>query len=135
MSDLTIVPIYAAIFGFIYIYLAFRVIGQRRAFRVLIGHGGHARLERIQRVHGNFAEYVPFSLILLMFIEVQGFPAWLVQVLCIALLAARVLHAWTVSQDQEDIRLRRVAMGTTFAVIAIAAGVLLVGGLLRVSHA
>ena len=128
---MTIVPIYAAIFGFIYIYLAFRVIGQRRAFRVAIGHGGHARLERIQRVHGNFSEYVPFSLLLLMFVEVQGFPGWLVQALCGALVAARVLHAWCVSQDQEDIRFRRVAMGTTFAVIAIASGVLLVGGLLR----
>ena len=42
------------------------------------------------RVQGNFAEYVPIALILFLFVEMQGWPRWLVHGLCVVLLAARV---------------------------------------------
>ena len=115
-----IVPAYAAVLVFIYIYLAIRVIGLRRSRRVGIGHGGHADLERAMRVHANFAEYVPLAVLLLAFVETQGRPAWMVHLLALALLAARIVHAYGVSQAKENIRLRVAGVLTTFAVLAFA---------------
>ena len=113
-----IVPVYAAVLAFIYIVLAIRVIRLRQSAKVAIGTGGNAGLERSMRVHANFAEYVPFALLLASFVEMQGAPAWRVHLLCLALVAGRLIHAFGVSQERENIRLRVVGMVMTFAVLA-----------------
>ena len=90
-----------------------------------IGTRGDVRLERAMRVHANFAEYVPFALLLAAFIEMQSRPAWLVHLLCLALLIGRVVHAFGVSQEHENYRLRMTGMATTFTVFAVIALLLL----------
>lgn len=116
-----IVPFYAAILALIFIFLSARVIAARRQFRVIVGHGGHQVLERRIRVQGNFAEYVPLTIILLTFMELYGSAKWLIHALCIALILGRSLHAYCVSRTDEDIRQRRAAMLVTFGVLFIAA--------------
>jgi uncharacterized membrane protein YecN with MAPEG domain len=117
----TIVPFYAAVLGLIFIFLSARVVVARRLFRVRLGSGGHELLERRIRVQGNFAEYVPLTVILLTFLELYGAARWLIHVLCIALILGRCLHAYCVSRIDEDIRQRRAAMSLTFGALAIAA--------------
>jgi hypothetical protein len=124
-----IVPAYAAILAFIYIFLSVRVIRMRGAAKVAIGSGGNTRLERRMRVHANFAEYVPLALILLTFLEMQAHSRYLIHILALALIAGRLLHAYGVSQEKEDIRLRVTGMVTTFAVLIVAGIVLLINGL------
>src|SRR3954452_13151620 len=98
----TIVPGYAAVLAFLYIALSARVIQARRSAKVAIGTRGNVHLERKMRVHANFAEYVPFALLLVTFIEIQGRPPWLVHLLCLSLVGARVVHAYGVSQEHEN---------------------------------
>lgn len=116
-----IVPFYAAVLGLIFIFLSARVIIARRQFRVRLGSGGQELLERRIRVQGNFAEYVPLTVILLTFLELDGAARWLIHILCIALILGRCLHAYCVSRTDEDIRHRRAAMVLTFGALAIAA--------------
>ena len=116
-----IVPVYAAVLAVIYIVLSVRVIQARRSAKVAIGTRGDIGLERKMRVHANFAEYVPFALLLATFIEMQGRPAWLIHLICLALVAGRVVHAYGVSQEHENIRLRTAGMAATFAVLAVMA--------------
>jgi len=117
----TIVPFYTAVLGLIFIFLSARVIVMRRQTRVRLGAGGNELLERRIRVQGNFAEYVPLTVILLTFLELYGAARWLIHVLCIALILGRCLHAYCVSQINEDIRQRRAAMGLTFGALLVAA--------------
>src|SRR4051812_11318520 len=117
----TIVPLYAAVLAFIYIALSMRVIHARRSTKVAIGTWGDPLLERKMRVHANFAEYVPFALLLATFVEMQGRPAWLIHLLGFALLAGRLVHAYGVSHEPENFNLRSVGMATTFAVLAVSA--------------
>src|ERR1041385_6699892 len=105
-----IVPFYAAVLGLIFIVLSARVIAMRRQTRVRLGAGGNEVLERRIRVQGNFAEYVPLTIILLTFLELNGATKWLVHVLCIALLLGRCIHAYCVGRTDEDIRHRRAGM-------------------------
>ena len=62
---LLITSIIAAVLTIIFIKLSFAVIGLRRKNKVGLGSGGHEDLERAIRAQGNFAEYVPFGIILI----------------------------------------------------------------------
>jgi uncharacterized membrane protein YecN with MAPEG domain len=121
----TIVPTYAAVFAVMLVVLSLRVAKTRGDVRVAIGDGGNRTLLRRIRVQGNFTEYVPMALLLFMFVELQGWPRWLVHGLCLVLLAARLLHAYGVAQEPEDIRLRATGMATTAVLLVAAAGLLL----------
>jgi len=114
----TIVPFYASLLAALYLFLSVRVIRMRRRERIAVGDGGNVRLRRAIRVHANFAEYVPLALILAAFVELQQFSPLIIHLLCLALIIGRVVHAYGVSQEKEDYRLRVVGMALTFGAIA-----------------
>lgn len=118
-------PLYAALLGLIFVGLSLRTIGLRRRFRVGVGDGNHAELQRAARVHGNFAEYVPLALLLVYFAETVSESALLAHILCITLLCGRLLHAWGVSHVRENYRYRTIGMVLTFGVIITASLALL----------
>jgi len=124
-----IVPVYASILALIFVFLCVRVIMMRASAKVAIGHGGNPSLERRMRVQANFAEYVPLALFLLTFLEMQSHSRYLIHILCIALVFARIFHAYTVSQEPENLKLRGVGVMITFGVMVIAAIILLINGL------
>src|SRR5262245_8725459 len=121
----TIVPIYAAIFAVMLVVLSLRVARTRGEVRVAIGDGGNRLLLRRIRVQGNFTEYVPMALILFTFVEMQGWPRWLVHALCLILLAARLVHAYGVGQEPENIKIRATGMATKATLLIAAAGLLI----------
>jgi uncharacterized membrane protein YecN with MAPEG domain len=116
-----ITAFYASLLTPIFIFLAIRVIQARRGARVAIGDGGDKILLRRMRVHANFAEYVPFALLLLALAESLGTNRWLLHGLGVALVAGRVVHAIGVSQAKENLNLRTAGMAGTFTVLAGAA--------------
>ena len=118
---LNIVPIYAAIFALLFILLSLRVISLRRSSGMALGHFGCDALERRVRAQGNFAEYVPLTLLLLTFVELKLWPAWSIHALATALLVGRISHAYGVGNPREDYRFRVTGMALTFIVLGIAA--------------
>jgi uncharacterized membrane protein YecN with MAPEG domain len=122
-----IVPAYAALLALLFIYLSVRVMRARQMAGVAIGTGGNPRLERRIRVHANFAEYVPLALVLLVLLEMRGNAAWYLHVLCLALLAGRAAHAYGVSQEPDDMRMRGSGVVLTVAVLVAASLTLLIG--------
>ncbi len=114
---MTITPLYAGILSLIFVYLSFRVIGMRRTAHVSLGDGGNPLLVRRLRVHGNFAEYVPLTLILMLLLELQGKPDWLVHGVGLALLCGRLIHAVGVAREPENYKIRTVGMGLTFGAL------------------
>lgn len=63
------------------------------------------------RVHGNFVEYAPFSLITILMLELQS----AVDTACPSLLLARSFHAYGMSQEPEDYYSRVAGMTLTFS--------------------
>ncbi len=122
----TVVPTYAALLACGYYVLSLLVIRARRRARARLGTGGDAGLERLIRVHANFAEYVPLALILLSFLEWQQQPRWVLHGLCLLLIVGRVSHAYGVAQLRENPRWRVLGMTATFFTLLIAAALLLV---------
>jgi len=117
-----LVPItifYASFLALFYIYLSLRIIGIRKEVRASIGDGGSNKLNRAIRVHANFAEYVPFTLLLLYFLETYGANSIVIHFLAALLLVARIVHAYGVSQTNENLKFRVFGMFSTVCVIVI----------------
>jgi uncharacterized membrane protein YecN with MAPEG domain len=113
--------LWAALLAPVYLWLSLRVIGLRRRLKVGIGTGGQPAIERAMRAQANFAEYVPFALLLLALAEAGGAPSAIIHALGAALLAGRIAHGWGITRDKEDFRFRVAGMGATFTVIICAA--------------
>jgi uncharacterized membrane protein YecN with MAPEG domain len=84
----------AGLCGLLYFLLSYRVVQVRRSAGVALGDGGDNELLQRIRAHANFAEYVPFCLVLIFVIEnsLEVSPVWL-WIAGLALVAARAMHA------------------------------------------
>ena len=111
---LLITSIIASVLTIIFIKLSFAVIGLRRKNKVGLGSGGNEDLERAIRAQGNFAEYVPFSIILIACLELNGAPWWLVVIPGIAMIIGRLIHIKGINTPPPDFSKRVLGMKFTF---------------------
>ena len=118
---MAITAFYAALLGLFFVFLSFRVIGWRRLKSVELGHGEDSQILRRMRVHANFAEYVPFTLLLMAIAESMTAPRPLIHVAGLILIAGRLMHAYGLSQTPHILRLRVGGMILTFTALALSA--------------
>lgn len=83
---------YGALIGLVFAVLSVWVIVGRGQYNVLHSDGGSEPLARRIRAHGNFAEYVPFVLLLIGAYEGAGGGHGTIRALLVILLAARIAH-------------------------------------------
>jgi uncharacterized membrane protein YecN with MAPEG domain len=121
----TITPIYAALAGLMLVLLTIRVGGLRGRYKVGIGDGGEAELQRWIRVHANFAEHVPLALVLMLLVELAGARPWFLHALGAVLILARVSHVQGLSASSGRSLGRALGATATLAVIVAAAANLL----------
>ncbi len=111
---LLVTSIIAALLTIIFIKLSFAVIALRRKNRVGLGDGGFDDLERAIRAQGNFAEYVPFGIILIACLELNGAPWWLVAAPGVSLIIGRLIHVVGMNPPPPDFSKRVLRMKFTF---------------------
>ena len=117
---LTLVTVFSAFFAVLFVLLSINVIRARRKHKVGLGTGRNKLVERAMRVHANFAEYVPFALLLIALLELNKANSLLLIGLCSVLLVGRLVHAYGVSMENERFVFRVSGMVMTFAVILVA---------------
>jgi uncharacterized membrane protein YecN with MAPEG domain len=122
---LSIVPFYAAVLTLFFVGLSVRTLRMRRRLNIAIGDAGDKELLRAMRVHANFAEYVPLSLLLFLMMELAGAHPMLLHVLAILLVLGRLSHAYGVSQVRERYAFRVFGMAMTFATLLLSSAWLL----------
>ena len=116
-----ITPFYAAVLGLLFVFLSVRTLRLRRQLRIAIGTADSQQMLRATRVHANFAEYAPFTLLLAFMLEFQEANDVLVHALCLSLLVGRMTHAYGVSKEAENYSYRVFGMAMTFAALVGAA--------------
>ncbi len=121
-----ITPLYAALIALIFVVLSVRTLLLRRRLGIAIGTGEDQELTRAMRAHSNFAEYVPLALILFYFLEVQTDADLWIHVLCLSIITGRLLHAYGVSQVEENYRFRVAGMILTLGCLLSASTKLIV---------
>jgi uncharacterized protein len=122
-----ITPAYASLLILLFIALSVRTVRLRRKLRIPIGDQGTPAMIRAMRVHANFAEYVPLTLLAMLMLELQGTSDLFVHTLGALLLVGRVAHAFGVSRAAEDYRYRVFGMAMTLSAVGMAAVALLIG--------
>jgi uncharacterized membrane protein YecN with MAPEG domain len=120
-----VTPVYAALLGLLFFVLSVRTLRLRRKLRIAIGDAGNQQLLRAMRVHSNFAEYVPLTLLLVFLVESGGAHSALVHALCLCLLLGRLAHGYGVGKIAEDFRYRIFGMAMTFTALVGSAAYLL----------
>ena len=73
--------LYAALLGLLFVVLSVRTLRLRRNLRIAVGDAGNPKMLRAMRVHSNFAEYIPLSLLLIYLAEAQGANGLLIHAL------------------------------------------------------
>jgi hypothetical protein len=85
--------LYAGLLGLLLVGLSVHVVRARRRFKVGLGTGAAEGMQQAVRIQANFAEYVPFAVLLLICAEVTGMPTAAVHAAGMLLVVSRVLHA------------------------------------------
>jgi uncharacterized protein len=116
-----ITALYAGLLGIVYIVLGGFVVSHRRRARVGIGTGSDTALERAVRVHGNFAEYAPLFLVLLLAAELNGGATMFLHFLGAAFFLARLAHAMGLGQNSGTSPGRFLGTLVTWAAILVLA--------------
>lgn len=124
-----ITGLYAALSAIVLLGLSLRVVRLRQRHRVGIGDGGHNDLAQSIRAQGNFIEYVPLALVLLLIIEGSGGSGWLVHMLGAALVISRLAHAAGLIRSRGTSVGRAFGASLTFLILLVAAVLLIVDGL------
>ena len=113
-------PFYAALLGMMYVFLSALVIRQRRSAQISLGSENNDILQKKVRAHANFAEYVPFGLLLIWFLETTTYATNLAHILGVLLVVGRLLHAYGILA-KKAMQFRVWGMLLTFIVISVAA--------------
>jgi hypothetical protein len=119
--------LYAALSALLLVWLSARVIQGRVVFKVDIGDGGNEEMQRRIRVQANFIEYVPLVLILMLLVEQAGFSAWIVHLMGVTLIVARVLHAMGLGRFSGVSQGRFIGATVTFILLLAGAVLSLLG--------
>ncbi len=123
-----ITAFYASILGLIFAVLSAWVIAGRFKLQILHGDGGVDAMNRRMRAHGNFAEYVPLTLLLLGLLEASGGSRTIVRVLLIVLTVARAIHPFGMMAPPNSVQqyaFRATSVIATLTILGVAAILLL----------
>lgn len=112
-----ITTITASLLSLLYIIISLKIIKLRHQYKVSIGSGGNERLEMIIRAHGNFAEYVPIALILILCAEINQANIIILIILAFSLLLGRLFHAYAFVFNKQHFKFRAYGMILTFTTI------------------
>lgn len=107
-----VTALYALPLAAIYLVLWFGVSSMRSARKLSIGDGGDSGMLLRMRRHGNFVEWVPMVLILMILAEGMGAPDMYLHVTGILLLVGRIAHPFGLKADNAAHPLRYVGNGT-----------------------
>ena len=136
MNNLLLTTTFSSIFTLFYLFLSFR-IGYLRGSPVmkLIFRIDETtpdwKLNRNVRAHGNFSEYVPIFLVLLMIVEIQDLSNFYhLLITCLVFSYGRVAHAICFAFFESNYFLRISGMICTYLGLGIFA-ILLLGEAIR----
>jgi uncharacterized membrane protein YecN with MAPEG domain len=123
-----VTPLYAGLLTLWFLVLSVRVINLRRDGMVF-GDNGDMDVIRVVRAQANFAEYVPLALLLMGFLEVSHYSIYLLHLLGLTLLAARLVHGAGLSFGWHVRSMRVLGAALTLVVLLVEALLCLYQGL------
>jgi uncharacterized membrane protein YecN with MAPEG domain len=122
---------YASIFGLLFVILSIRTILARRRSGISLWLSDHTEdsLTKKARVHANFSEYIPLSLILMLLAEDRNLHFMILHCIGISLLIGRLFHIYWIDRIQQNFTFRVVGMALTLTTLTFLSFYLLLSSL------
>jgi len=123
-----ITSLYTALSAIILIFLSIKIIQNRRASKVPLGNEGADFLQRKIRAHGNFIEYTPIFLIMLLLAEMAGLNKYFIHFFGIIFIVGRIVHSYGIriaEVKNRNFLFRQAGMFCTFFCLSSLALILL----------
>jgi uncharacterized membrane protein YecN with MAPEG domain len=123
-----ITSFYTALSAIILIFLSIKIIQNRRASKIALGNQGDDFLHRKIRAHGNFIEYTPIFLIMLLLVEMAGLNKYFVHFFGIIFMVGRITHVYGIMIAEvraKNFLFRQAGMFCTFFCLSSLALILL----------
>lgn len=111
---------YAGLLGLIFLFLTGRVGRVRSRVGIALMDGGNRDLIVALRGQGNFAELVPYCVILLAIAEMAATSIYMLHVLGIVLVICRLVHPFGLDPERMNTWQRGLGAGGTMLVLLIA---------------
>jgi uncharacterized membrane protein YecN with MAPEG domain len=121
MIEIPITTLYVAIHGLIILGMAVFVARRRGAAKISLGDGGNESLLAAMRVQGNYGEYAPIALMMILVLELMGGTPLLLHGLGIALTIGRLAHWQGLASSTGTSVGRAIGTSLTFLVILVGA--------------
>jgi len=122
-----ITPLYAGFFGFVLVWLSWRIVSLRNKTQIKMGDGGHEELIAATRAQDNLLEYLPVALLLMLIAEQLEFSAPIIHGLGLLLVLARVLHLKGLREPSGKSKLRKLGTRLTWLQVSIGATLCIAG--------
>ena len=123
-----ITAFYAGLLGVWFFILSLHVVRGRRQ-GIYLGDGGNPLMLRKIRGHANFAEYVPFILLMMALLEMGRTSIYVLHALGITLVIARLLHGYALSFTRHFFLGRFLGAALTFTVLLVSGILCLLQGI------
>jgi uncharacterized protein len=113
----TITALTASLLSIIFMIISIRIIKLRHQYKISLGAQGHDDLERAIRAHGNFAEYTPITLILILCAEANNANWIILLILAFFFILGRIIHAYAFIFNKQHFKFRVRGMVLTFSAL------------------
>jgi uncharacterized protein len=117
--------LFTGILGIMFFGLSLRTILGRGKNKVNLGTGNSDDMLRRVRTHANFAEYIPFLLIIMGLLEYQGTPDTILYLFGTVVVIGRMLHFYGLYSPQTPGWARIYGMQCTLWPLVLGCAVLL----------
>lgn len=112
----------ASLLAILFLIISLKIIKLRKHYKISLGASGHDDLELVIRAHGNFAEYTPITLILMLCAEANKANSILLFIIALFFILGRMMHAYAFIFNKQHFKFRVRGMLLTFyPLIALAA--------------
>lgn len=117
--SLAVTTLYALPLVVIWLVLFMRVSSARSALNQSYGDGGDMKLLQKIRQHGNFVEWVPLVLLLMLLAEAQGTSAIWLHISGCLLVLGRIAHPFGLAPQTAGHPLRYIGNGSNLLATAV----------------
>jgi uncharacterized protein len=111
---LPITSLCTGILGLLFLFHSVRTILARKETRTNLGAGESDLMLRRIRIHGNFAEYIPFLLFMMALLEFSVIDNWVLYAFGSSLVLGRLLHMYGLHSPTTPGSARIIGMVLTF---------------------
>lgn len=84
--------LYAVLGALLLLKFSTEVVKLRSQYRIAYGDGGFSELQNALRIQSNALEFIPITIVLLLFMEMNGAFTWMIHICGILAIAARLMQ-------------------------------------------